>query len=103
MERFRPNVVGITTVTVTLQKALELVVEVKAADPSVVTILGGVHPTLLPEQCLNEDYIDIVCIGEGPAAGTFDIKLQSPPSGSGGCRRISSATWRLRPCKARIS
>ncbi len=28
-------------------------------------VWGNVHPSQLPEQCLNEDYIDIVCIGEG--------------------------------------
>jgi len=26
---------------------------------------GGIHPTLLTEQCIKEDYIDYVCIGEG--------------------------------------
>ncbi len=29
------------------------------------TVWGNAHPSLLPEQCLNEDYIDIICIGEG--------------------------------------
>jgi radical SAM superfamily enzyme YgiQ (UPF0313 family) len=28
-------------------------------------VWGGVHPTLLPEQCLSESYIDMVCLGEG--------------------------------------
>ncbi|MFQ5787330.1 MAG: B12-binding domain-containing radical SAM protein, partial [Thermodesulfobacteriota bacterium] len=28
-------------------------------------VWGNVHPSLLPEQCLNESYIDIVVIGEG--------------------------------------
>lgn len=28
-------------------------------------VWGGVHPSLLASQCLNEDYIDIVVIGEG--------------------------------------
>jgi anaerobic magnesium-protoporphyrin IX monomethyl ester cyclase len=26
---------------------------------------GGIHPSLLPEQCLKEDYIDFVIVGEG--------------------------------------
>ncbi len=26
---------------------------------------GGIHPSLLPEQCLGEDYIDFVIVGEG--------------------------------------
>jgi radical SAM superfamily enzyme YgiQ (UPF0313 family) len=28
-------------------------------------IWGGIHPTLLPEQCLGEDYIDMIVLGEG--------------------------------------
>ncbi len=28
-------------------------------------VWGNVHPSLLPEQCLNESYIDVVVIGEG--------------------------------------
>lgn len=28
-------------------------------------VWGNVHPTHLPEQCLSEEYIDIVCLGEG--------------------------------------
>jgi radical SAM superfamily enzyme YgiQ (UPF0313 family) len=28
-------------------------------------VWGGIHPSLLPGQCLREDYIDIVVIGEG--------------------------------------
>ena len=26
---------------------------------------GGIHPSLLPEQCIKEDYIDYVICGEG--------------------------------------
>jgi len=28
-------------------------------------VWGGIHPSLLPEQCLKEDYIDYVVMGEG--------------------------------------
>lgn len=28
-------------------------------------VWGGIHPSLLPEQCLSESYIDIVVMGEG--------------------------------------
>ena len=31
----------------------------------ITVVWGGLHPSLLPEQCLAEDYIDIVVIGEG--------------------------------------
>ncbi len=28
-------------------------------------VWGGIHPTLLPEQCLQQDYVDYVILGEG--------------------------------------
>lgn len=39
---------------------------------------GGIHPSLLPEQCLGENYIDFVVIGEGEeTAIEFSQKLNS--------------------------
>ena len=35
------------------------------SQSNVPIVWGGIHPSLLPEQCLEEDYIDIVVIGEG--------------------------------------
>lgn len=35
---------------------------------SVPIVWGGVHPSLLPEQCLKEDYIDYIIKGEGEIA-----------------------------------
>jgi anaerobic magnesium-protoporphyrin IX monomethyl ester cyclase len=35
------------------------------ARSDVPTVWGNAHPSLLPEQCLGEDYIDFVIIGEG--------------------------------------
>jgi radical SAM superfamily enzyme YgiQ (UPF0313 family) len=31
-------------------------------------VIGGVHPTLNPEEMLREDVVDIVCVGEGDGA-----------------------------------
>ncbi len=39
-------------------------------------VWGGIHPSLLPEQCLNENYIDYVIVGEGEeTAVEFSRKL----------------------------
>ncbi len=38
---------------------------IKEAMPAVWTMVGGAHPTLVPEQVLNEPGIDVVCVGEG--------------------------------------
>lgn len=32
---------------------------------NVITVWGGIHPSLIPEQCISEKYIDLVIVGEG--------------------------------------
>jgi radical SAM superfamily enzyme YgiQ (UPF0313 family) len=38
---------------------------VKKINPKIYTIIGGPHPTILPEECVKEDFIDFVVAGEG--------------------------------------
>lgn len=38
---------------------------IKNLSPDLPIVWGGVHPSLLPQECLKESYIDSVCIGEG--------------------------------------
>lgn len=44
------------------KRALELV---KKINPKIPTIMGGVYASILPEQCIKEDFVDFVVIGEG--------------------------------------
>ena len=37
----------------------------KSKNSEATIVWGGWHPSLTPEQCLAEDYVDIVCVGEG--------------------------------------
>lgn len=45
--------------------AAEMAHKLKKNSPSFTIVWGGVHPSLLPEQCLREDFVDIAVIGEG--------------------------------------
>lgn len=38
---------------------------IKRKMPNLSIVWGGIHPTILPGQCLSEDFIDMVIIGEG--------------------------------------
>lgn len=38
---------------------------VRQFDPHVKTLLGGLHPSALPEQTISEEGVDFVCQGEG--------------------------------------
>ncbi len=40
----------------------------KEAEPGLVLISGGTHPTLAPEDVLSSPHLDVVCVGEGERA-----------------------------------
>jgi anaerobic magnesium-protoporphyrin IX monomethyl ester cyclase len=60
------DVVGLTAMTPTISAAMNLARHLKKANPSLTIILGGAHPTLLPEETLaTAPEIDIIVRGEG--------------------------------------
>ena len=62
-----PELVGTSAVTVGLTGALDILASVKALSPAATTVIGGVHPTLLPEDCQRPE-VDIIVRGEGELA-----------------------------------
>jgi radical SAM superfamily enzyme YgiQ (UPF0313 family) len=55
------DLVGITVVTNTANRAYQIADEYRKRDKKVV--MGGIHPTILPQEALN--HCDAVCLGEG--------------------------------------
>ena len=60
----RPSVVGISVLTPFVPFARKLSKLIKGRIDTTI-IWGGIHPTLFPEECLELDAVDIVCVGEG--------------------------------------
>ncbi|MBF0345216.1 MAG: B12-binding domain-containing radical SAM protein [Nitrospirae bacterium] len=61
-------------------------------------VWGGIHPSLLPEQCLQESYIDIVVVGEGEdTAVELTRRIESKQSLDGiagiGYKTKSNGAW----------
>lgn len=48
----RPDIVGSTAYTATINDAIEVLRLAKSIDPGITTIVGGVHPTMMPEETL---------------------------------------------------
>lgn len=65
LNRFRPDVVGISSHTETFPNALRIARVVKERDPAVPVMIGGPHVSILPMQTLSEPDIDYVVVGEG--------------------------------------
>lgn len=61
----RPRVVGISVLTLNCGRAYELASRIKAVDPEATVVLGGIHPTVVPEEVLGRPGVDIVVRGEG--------------------------------------
>jgi anaerobic magnesium-protoporphyrin IX monomethyl ester cyclase len=66
--RYKPDIVGITSVTVTFSSAVQAAHSAKEVDPQVLVVLGGPHVTVLDEQTVGENPdVDVVVRGEGEA------------------------------------
>ncbi len=60
-----PRFIGITATTVLISNALELAQIIKKKYPETKIIMGGVHPTIRPEEVLNFEVVDYLVMGEG--------------------------------------
>ena len=65
LREIKPQVVGISCATVKYEAALYIAGLAKKLSPGVKVILGGPHPTALPEQALGNQQVDYVVRGEG--------------------------------------
>ncbi|OGW32029.1 MAG: magnesium-protoporphyrin IX monomethyl ester oxidative cyclase [Nitrospirae bacterium GWC2_42_7] len=60
-----PAYVATTAITATTPDALEVLRIAKEINPSVITIIGGVHPSFMYEEVLENRYVDFVVREEG--------------------------------------
>jgi radical SAM superfamily enzyme YgiQ (UPF0313 family) len=73
LQRFQPDVVGVTALSVQVYNALAILRTVRQLDERIVTVVGGHHATLLPMD-FQQPEVDIIVCGEG--AFTFAALLQ---------------------------
>ncbi len=67
LKAYQPDLVGISVVTDFYQWAIHMTKMIKASM-DVPIILGGIHPTSVPERVISNPSVDMVCVGEGEAA-----------------------------------
>jgi radical SAM superfamily enzyme YgiQ (UPF0313 family) len=63
-----PKMVGITCSSVTYQQSIETAKAIKEIHPSCKVVMGGPHPSCMPESMLTHPEIDYVVLGEGEQA-----------------------------------
>src|SRR5512135_1651313 len=81
VREFRPAVIGITAISTSyIYDAMNAAYLVKLVDPSVITVGGGVHMSLMPEETLEKcPSLDYIVMGEGEV--TFMEFLKAAEAG----------------------
>lgn len=67
VKKLQPKIIGITCYTPEYQEVLKMAQKIKVINPKLKIVVGGIHPTLYPEELLLEKNtpIDYEVIGEG--------------------------------------
>ncbi len=66
LKNFKPDIVGVTSVTMNFYEAIRVIKDVKRIDPNLLTVMGGPHVTFCGNETLNTfPELDVVVIGEG--------------------------------------
>lgn len=68
------EIVGISAMTVNIGQAFKLAEEIKKFNPAIKILIGGIHPTVMPEHSLSNSAIDIAVIGEGEITTSLLLK-----------------------------
>lgn len=63
--KYKPDVVGLTAMTMTIIDVIKCINIVKEVDSSITVILGGPHVNLFPEETINLQGVDFLVLGEG--------------------------------------
>nr|MBC8248196.1 cobalamin B12-binding domain-containing protein [Anaerolineales bacterium] len=64
IKRRRPNVVGLTMMSVDYNPATRAIKVIKDMDPSIITVAGGPHPTLVLDEVVANPKIDYIVTHE---------------------------------------
>jgi anaerobic magnesium-protoporphyrin IX monomethyl ester cyclase len=66
IKEIRPDYVATGAITCTLPDALKVLETAKRLAPSIITILGGIHPTFMHEEVFSKSpHVDFIVRGEG--------------------------------------
>ena len=67
IEDYKPDIIGFTALSHFFPMAKKIGAYIRSFS-SLPIIIGGVFPTICPEEVIKEAFVDIICIGEGEEA-----------------------------------
>ena len=68
IKEFQPALIGISALSIDFHLSKVVARLIKKILPEIPIILGGVLPTVSPDECIQEDCFDMICVGEGEKA-----------------------------------
>ncbi|MDZ7342022.1 MAG: B12-binding domain-containing radical SAM protein [candidate division KSB1 bacterium] len=92
VNEFHPGVIGFTCTTPGMARAHEIARDIKQLNPNIKVVMGNIHPTVLPEETLKNDHVDLVVRGEGEF--TFLEYLRSLANG-GNLDKVDGISFRV--------
>lgn len=70
IKRKRPEVIGITMRSCDFNMVMKTIGIIKDLDEKIIAVVGGVHPTVSPEDVFPNEKIDYIILGEGEISFT---------------------------------
>ena len=65
VNEFHPGTIGFTCTTPGMARAHDIAADIKKINPEIKVVMGNIHPTVLPEETLRDENVDLVVRGEG--------------------------------------
>jgi radical SAM superfamily enzyme YgiQ (UPF0313 family) len=92
LDDFRPQIVGISALSVKAEAALKMAKLCKQYDEKIVVVVGADHPSAWPEEFLAHEEVDFVVRGEGEA--TFSELLRYLESGEVAATSVNGLSYK---------
>jgi len=73
-----PDFIGLTATTPLINNALAIARAAKKIFPAAKIILGGTHPSVMPEETISHDFVDFVAVDEGEKTMSELVGGKSP-------------------------
>jgi len=87
------DIIGMSSTTLQISQTIKTFEIIKEINPNIITVLGGIHATIMPFETLKEtDAIDYLILGEGERP--FTSLLEYIKNNPNGIRKIDGIAFR---------
>ncbi|MFC1685666.1 B12-binding domain-containing radical SAM protein [Nanoarchaeota archaeon] len=100
VESYRPDVVGFSVKTPAVYNVFRMAKKIKEKYPQIKIVVGGPHPSAIPEESAKEEFIDFVVVGEGELTM---LELVNELNGKKNFKKINGLVFRNKKNKVIVN